>query len=48
MSKYKVMVTDYNFSDLEKEKNILKKVNTQLILAQCKTEKEVKMGYRYN
>ena len=41
MSKYKVVVTDYNFSDLEKEKNILKKVDAQLIPAQCKTEKEV-------
>jgi len=41
MSKYKVVVTDYNWPDLEKEENILKKVDAELIPAQCRTEEEV-------
>jgi len=35
------VITDYNFSDLEKGKNILKKVDTRFISAQCKTEEKV-------
>ncbi|MBE0478586.1 C-terminal binding protein [Candidatus Aerophobetes bacterium] len=39
--RYKVVVTDYNYLDLEKEKNILKEVDAKLIPAQCKTEDDV-------
>ncbi|RLE13139.1 C-terminal binding protein [Candidatus Aerophobetes bacterium] len=41
MSRYKVVVTDYNYPDLEKEKNILKQIDAELIPAQCKTEDDV-------
>jgi len=41
MSRYKVVVTDYNWPDLEKEKSILKEVDADLIPAQCKTEEDV-------
>lgn len=41
VSEYKVVVTDYNWQDLEKEKNILKQVNAKLVPSQCRTEEEV-------
>lgn len=41
MSKYKVVVTDYNYPDLEIEKNILREAHAELISTQCRTEEEV-------
>lgn len=41
MSKYKVVITDYEFASLEHEERILAEVGAELIRAQCRTEDEV-------
>lgn len=41
MSKFKVVITDYEFSTLAPEEEILATVNAELIRAQCRTEEEV-------
>ncbi|KKI89273.1 2-hydroxyacid dehydrogenase [Bacillus sp. SA1-12] len=41
MEKYKVAVTDYEYKNLQIEKEILEKANVELIIAQCDTEDEV-------
>lgn len=41
MSKFKVVITDYEFSTLAPEEEVLATVDAKLIRAQCKTEEEV-------
>lgn len=41
MSKFKVVITDYEFATLAPEEEILKTVDAELIRAQCRTEEEV-------
>lgn len=41
MSKFKVVITDYEFATLAPEEEILSKVGAELIRAQCRTEDEV-------
>ncbi|WP_299093804.1 C-terminal binding protein [uncultured Metabacillus sp.] len=41
MEKYKVAVTDYEYKNLQIEKEVLAKANMELIIAQCDTEDEV-------
>lgn len=41
MGKFKVVVTDYEFSSMEPEERILQQVDAELIHAQCRTESEV-------
>ena len=38
--KYKIVVTDYNFSDLEIEKKVSEKIDAELIDAQCEWDNE--------
>jgi len=41
VSKFKVLVTDYEYETLEYEKKVLAKIDAELLEAQCKTEEEV-------
>ncbi|MFH1759815.1 MAG: C-terminal binding protein, partial [bacterium] len=41
MEKYKVVVTDLGYKTYEPEKSILKKINAEVILTECKSAKEV-------
>lgn len=41
MSKFKVVITDYEFATLAPEEEILSKVGAELVRAQCRTEDEV-------
>lgn len=41
MSKYKVLITDHEMKNLDYEIEIFKKISTQLIDSQCKTEQDV-------
>lgn len=39
-AKYKVVVTDYEFASFEREREILKKADAELFLAQCRSEED--------
>ncbi|OIJ08198.1 hydroxyacid dehydrogenase [Anaerobacillus arseniciselenatis] len=41
MSKFKVVITDYEFSTLAPEEEVLATVDAELIRTQCKTDKEI-------
>ncbi|AZR71969.1 hydroxyacid dehydrogenase [Anoxybacter fermentans] len=41
MSKFKVLVTDYEYETLEYEEKVLAEIDAELLKAQCKTEEEV-------
>ncbi|MBO8170205.1 MAG: C-terminal binding protein, partial [Thermoanaerobacteraceae bacterium] len=41
MSKPKVYVTDFEFSDLKYEEKVINEVGAELIGVQCKTENEI-------
>ncbi|HIC95549.1 TPA: hypothetical protein EYP12_02845 [Candidatus Bipolaricaulota bacterium] len=41
MARYKVIVSDYDYADLEIEREILQRIGAELIPTQCKTEEEV-------
>src|SRR5690625_4812394 len=41
MRKFKVVITDYEYENLNIEENLLSELNVELITAQCKSEEEV-------
>lgn len=41
MAKYKVVVTDFEYSNLDPEKSVLDKLDAELIPMQCRTEDEI-------
>ncbi|WP_408955401.1 C-terminal binding protein [Natroniella sp. ANB-PHB2] len=41
MSKFKVLVTDYEYETLQYEEEVLEKVDAEFLKAQCKTEEDV-------
>jgi D-3-phosphoglycerate dehydrogenase len=41
MEKFKILITDYEYSSLEPEREVIERLDAELITAQCRTEDEV-------